>query len=87
VVALLYAVVGDGEGQTPGKRALGIVVVDATRGTPIGYERALLRTVVRLLAVVPFGLGLLPLLRRTSGPRRGWHDRAARSVVVRGSLA
>ncbi|GAA3557776.1 hypothetical protein GCM10022197_11320 [Microlunatus spumicola] len=87
VAALLYAVVGVGEGQTPGQRVLGIVVVDARRGTPIGYERALLRTVVLLLAVAPCGLGLLPLLARAPGSRRGWHDRAAGSVVVRGSLA
>jgi uncharacterized RDD family membrane protein YckC len=87
VAALLYGVLGGGEGQTPGKRALRIVVVDATTGRPIGYERALVRTVVLLLMVVPCCLGLLSVTSARAERHRGWHDRAAGSVVVRGSLS
>jgi uncharacterized RDD family membrane protein YckC len=86
VAALLYAVVGGGEGQTLGKRLLGIVVVDRSTGAPIGYERALVRCVVLLLMVLPCCLGLLSVLSARSDRNRGWHDRAAGSVVVRGFL-
>jgi uncharacterized RDD family membrane protein YckC len=87
VAALLYGVVGGGEGQTPGKRALKIVVVDEQTGAPIGYERALVRTLVLLLLVLPCCLGLLSIVATRSDRHRGWHDRAAGSVVVRGFLS
>lgn len=86
VAALLCTVVGGGEGQTLGKRVLGIVVVDETTGEPIGYERALVRCVVLLLMVLPCCLGLVSVVSVRSHRNRGWHDRAAGSVVVRGSL-
>lgn len=86
VAALLYSVVGSGEGQTLGKRVLGIVVVDVTTGTPIGYERALVRSVVLLGMGLPCCLGLLSVVSPRSDRHRGWHDRAAGSVVVRGFL-
>lgn len=86
VAALLYSVVGGGEGQTLGKRVLGIVVVDARTGAPIGYERALVRSVVLLLMGLPCCLGFLSILATRADRHRGWHDRAAGSVVVRGSL-
>ncbi|HEY0237062.1 MAG TPA: RDD family protein [Friedmanniella sp.] len=87
VAVLLYAVVGGGEGQTPGKRVLGILVVDDATGTPIGYERALVRSLVLVLMVLPCCLGLLSVVSNRSDRHRGWHDRAAGSVVVRGFLA
>lgn len=86
VAALLYVVVGGGEGQTPGKRLLGIVVVDTASGRPIGYERALVRCVVLLLMVLPCCLGLLSVVSARTDRHRGLHDRAAGSVVVRGFL-
>lgn len=86
VAALLCSVVGSGEGQTLGKRVLGIVVVDRTTGAPIGYERALVRSVVLLLMGLPCCLGFFSVLSPRSGRHRGWHDRAAGSVVVRGFL-
>jgi uncharacterized RDD family membrane protein YckC len=86
VGALLYSVVGGGEGQTLGKRVTGIVVVDLVTGRPIGYERALVRSVVLLVMVLPGCLGLLSVVTPGSDRHRGWHDRAARSVVVRGFL-
>ncbi len=86
VATLLYAVVGGGEGQTLGKRLVGIVVVDLATGAPIGYERALVRCVVLLLMGLPCCLGLVSVVSSRSGRHRGWHDRAAGSVVVRGSL-
>jgi uncharacterized RDD family membrane protein YckC len=61
-------------GATPGKRLLGIRVTSADAAAVIGIPRALVRTV--LVALV-----LPPLVR--DGDGRGWHDRVARTVVVR----
>ncbi|MGC9667215.1 RDD family protein [Planosporangium sp. 12N6] len=60
-------------GQTPGMRLTGIACVSAADGRPIGIPRAFLRGV--LLAL------LVPALIMDRY-RRGWHDRAAGSVVV-----
>jgi uncharacterized RDD family membrane protein YckC len=68
--------------QTIGKKVLGIKVVDATTGGPIGIGRALLRDVVL------FVTGLLCLVGYFSpffdGTKRyqGWHDKAASDFVI-----
>ncbi|MBV6698411.1 RDD family protein [Kitasatospora aureofaciens] len=87
-VSLLYEVLPTARtGQTFGKRLAKIRVADvaaspsAAARTRLSLGRALLRWVVGLLAVLlPIGL-LWPLLDRPA--RRGWHDRAARTRVVR----
>jgi uncharacterized RDD family membrane protein YckC len=60
-------------GQTPGMRIVRIACVSHVDGRPIGIPRALLRGF--LLALV---LPALILDRQ----RRGWHDRAAGSIVI-----
>jgi uncharacterized RDD family membrane protein YckC len=71
-------------GQTVGKRLLGVRVVDADTGLPIGLRRGLARYgVVALLSmalVVPEVIdGLWPL----RDPRRqSWHDKVVRSLVI-----
>jgi uncharacterized RDD family membrane protein YckC len=66
-------------GQTPGMRFLGIRVdADGNRG--IGARRALRRLVGLVLAVIPFGAGLLGIV--LSDRRRGFHDRFARTEVL-----
>jgi uncharacterized RDD family membrane protein YckC len=66
---------------TPGKLLLGLKVEDASRGGPIGFWRALLRLIVLGPSIWLFGLGVLPIA--THPRHQGWHDRAARDVVVR----
>ena len=61
-------------GASPGMTVLGIRVASIDAAAVIGIPRALLRTA--LVALV-----LPPLVR--DGDGRGWHDRAARTVVVR----
>ena len=61
-------------GASPGKTLLGIRVASVDAAAVIGIPRALLRTA--LIALV-----LPPLVRDSD--TRGWHDRAARTVVVR----
>jgi uncharacterized RDD family membrane protein YckC len=61
-------------GQTPGMRLLRIAVVDVADGAPIGLGRAALRAFLLCLFVPAVVYG---------EDRRGLHDKAARSVVVR----
>jgi uncharacterized RDD family membrane protein YckC len=66
-------------GQTPGMRLLSIHLErDGTQA--LGLRPALRRVVGLVLAVVPFGLGVLAIL--VSPTRRGWHDRIAGTKVV-----
>jgi uncharacterized RDD family membrane protein YckC len=74
-------------GVTPGKAALGLRAFSVAHGGPIGFWRALLRTVVLGLATLPtLGIGVAALawtaVADPGGRRRGWHDRIARSEVV-----
>ena len=74
-------------GVSPGKAALGLRVARAEDGGPIGFPRALLRTVILGLATLPtFGFGVAALawtaVADPGGRRRGWHDLRARSCVV-----
>jgi len=69
------------KGQTPGKMALGIRVVDEQGNKP-GLERAALREIAgRLVSSVTFLLGFLWII--WDGRRQGWHDKIARTFVVR----
>jgi uncharacterized RDD family membrane protein YckC len=66
---------------TPGKMAIGAQVVDAISGLPLTAPQALVRSLAYFVSAIPLGLGFLWI---AFDPRRqGWHDRIARSVVVR----
>jgi uncharacterized RDD family membrane protein YckC len=71
-------------GQTLGMRAWRIRVVDADGG-PLDWRRAVLRFGAAIVAVLPAGLGLWWALFDSRG--RGWHDRWARTLVVRATSA
>jgi len=70
-------------GQTPGMRVTRLRL-QGPGGRPPGIGRSLLRFVATVVALAPFGLGLLPVLfdRR----RRALQDLAARTVVVRDEI-
>lgn len=68
-------------GQSFGKRFIGVRVVRID-GRPIDYQTAVLRHIVGYpLSLLFFGLGIVWVLwdRR----RQGWHDKLAKTVVVR----
>jgi uncharacterized RDD family membrane protein YckC len=67
-------------GQTIGMRAWRLRVVRAD-GTSPGAAQSLLRFAVGVVSVAAFGLGLWWAL--IDRERRTWHDRAARTLVVR----
>lgn len=68
------------KGQTPGKMAVGIRVVDRRGDTP-GLGRAALREVVgKTVASIPLYLGFLWIA--WDGRKQGWHDKIAGTYVV-----
>ena len=71
---------GGPTGQTIGKRALGIRVIDFKAGGPIGYGRGLLRTIGRYLSALVILLGYLWML--WDKEKQTWHDKIAGTVVV-----
>ncbi len=67
-------------GQTWGKRATGVRVVDATTGQPIGNGRALGRFLFSFISRAPCSLGYLWAFWDTQ--KQTWHDKVVSSVVV-----
>jgi uncharacterized RDD family membrane protein YckC len=74
------ALEGGPRGQTLGKMALGIRVIDFTAGGPIGYPRALVRQLVKIVSGLVLLLGYLWMI--WDKEKQTWHDKAANSVVV-----
>lgn len=71
---------GSAQGAALGKRALGLRVIDANTGGPIGRGRALVRQLGKSVSAAAVGLGYLWVLW---DPRRqAWHDKFANDVVV-----
>jgi len=67
-------------GQTLGKRALGIKVVDISGGGSIGYGRAFIRWIGRIVSSIPLFLGYFWML--WDKEKQTWHDKFAKSIVV-----
>ncbi len=71
---------GGPTGQTIGKRALGIRVIDFKGGGPIGYPRGLLRYIGRIIAAIPLFLGYFWMI--WDKEKQCWQDKIANTVVV-----
>ncbi len=67
-------------GATPGCRVLGLRVVDS-HGRRMAPGRAILRATVHVLGLLPGLLGYLWIAFDLE--KRGWHDKAAGSYVIR----
>ena len=83
IINLAYFIYFEGgpTGMTIGKRALGIRVYDFRGGGgPIGYGRAFVRYLVRLVSSIPLFLGYFWML--WDKEKQCWHDKAAGCVVV-----
>jgi uncharacterized RDD family membrane protein YckC len=78
---LYWALLVGLQGQTVGHRAAGIRVVDVNTGNVIGPGRAAVRSIVLSLTGAICTLGYWsPYF--DSVRRQGWHDKAAKSVVI-----
>lgn len=73
-------------GWTVGGAALGLRTVDERWGTPVGALRALRRTLVVVAGALVAVVGAVVVVASPAfdrgGRRRGWHDRAAGTVVL-----
>lgn len=76
---IVFEVLNDG--QTPGKRALGLRVVNAN-GTPVTWLASIVRNLLRTVDMLPaaYGFGLASMLLDAHGRRLG--DHAAGTLVV-----
>jgi len=70
------------QGQSPGKRIVGIRVVDG-RGLPLGLEQSFVRNVVRVIDALPIGYALGAIACHLDSRRRRLGDIAADTLVVR----
>jgi uncharacterized RDD family membrane protein YckC len=82
-VLFLYARSLGKTGQTMGRKIVGVRVVDKFTEQPIGFGRALGRTLfAHLISSAFFSLGYLWML--WDAEKQTWHDKVVGSVVVRG---
>jgi uncharacterized RDD family membrane protein YckC len=72
--------IGGPTGQTLGKKAMGIRVIDYSTGGPLGYGRAFLRLIGRYVSGMVCYLGYLWML--WDDEKQCWHDKMANDVVV-----
>ncbi|WP_248583228.1 RDD family protein [Nocardioides sp. InS609-2] len=87
LMTLVFSAVLGMTGSSPGKSLVGLRVVHHGTGTPIGFGRALLRSLVLGLSALPtFGLGLATLAWTAVADgghrRRGWHDHISHGIVI-----
>jgi uncharacterized RDD family membrane protein YckC len=71
---------GGATGQTLGKRALGIRVVDFNAGGAIGFGRGVIRYIGKIIASIPLCLGFFWML--WDREKQCWQDKIATTVVV-----
>jgi uncharacterized RDD family membrane protein YckC len=79
-IAYFVSLEGGPTGQTLGKRALGIRVVSFDTGGPIGYGRAFIRYVGKIIDFLCLLIGYLWML--WDSEKQCWHDKMASDVVV-----
>jgi uncharacterized RDD family membrane protein YckC len=78
---LYFGLMDGGSGQTLGKRALGIRVVDKATGGSIGAGRGIGRYFARILSQLVCYLGYLWML--WDPEKQCWHDKLVNSYVVK----
>jgi uncharacterized RDD family membrane protein YckC len=71
---------GSPSGQTVGKKAMNIRVLDLAAGAPIGFGRGVLRYIGRIPSALVLALGYLWML--WDPEKQTWHDKIANTVVV-----
>jgi uncharacterized RDD family membrane protein YckC len=69
------------KGATPGKMAISAVVVDADTHAPVDFWQALARYVGYFISTIPLLLGFAWI--GIDVRKQGWHDKMARTVVIK----
>jgi uncharacterized RDD family membrane protein YckC len=71
-------------GATPGQKALGLRVAQASSGAPLGLSGVLARYLIFFFVTIAIPLGIISAVMAAQDPfKRAWHDEVARSIVVR----
>jgi uncharacterized RDD family membrane protein YckC len=81
IVALVVLTFWVERQATPGKWVLGLRIVAAEDGGPVPIGRLVARYLGYILSSIPFGLGFLWAL--WDARHQTWHDKMARTLVVR----
>jgi uncharacterized RDD family membrane protein YckC len=81
LVGLLYVSALGKTGQTWGRKIAGVKVVGKDTGAPLGFGKALGRTLLEWISGVACLLGFLWMLWDSN--KQTWHDKIVNSVVVR----
>jgi len=68
-------------GTTPGKMAIGAVIVDARTGAPASGRQCVIRYIGYFVSMLPLFLGYFWV--GFDARKQGWHDKMAGTVVVR----
>jgi uncharacterized RDD family membrane protein YckC len=71
---------GSPSGQTVGKKAMNIRVIDFATGGALGTSKAVIRYVGRYVSAIPCGLGFFWAI--WDKEKQTWHDKIAGTVVV-----
>ena len=83
VLAILYELYFIGtRGATPGKKMMGVNVIDSQTGGTIGMGRAFVRYLVLGITGSICTLGYWSPFFDNSGRKQGWHDKAANDLVI-----
>lgn len=80
-IPLAYYGILNGQGQTVGKMAMKIKVVDEATGAPIGFGRGVVRYLMYVLMNAAIYIGDIMWLAHPE--HRGWHDKVAKTSVIR----
>jgi uncharacterized RDD family membrane protein YckC len=82
LVGLVYFAMQEGSsGQTVGKRACNIKVVDQSTGATIDVGRAAVRYLVSIVSGLACALGYLWML--WDSEKQTWHDKASKTIVIK----
>lgn len=82
LIAIVYYTYFEGgpQGAGPGKRLMGIRVIDFSIGAPIGYPRAFIRYIGHIVSTLFIFIGYFWML--WDRENQCWHDKFANDVVV-----
>lgn len=81
LLAVVYILCWMRYAATPGKMLLGLKVLDEKTGQKIGFSQALTRYLGYFVSALALGLGYLWIV--FDPKKQGWHDKLAKTVVVR----
>jgi uncharacterized RDD family membrane protein YckC len=78
IVVILFWI---NKSTTPGKIAIGAKIVDAETGENLTTSQSIIRYIAYFISIIPIGLGLIWV--GIDSKKQGWHDKIARTVVIR----